>query len=105
MFAVRLLELLAGFLLLIAMYWSPTMIAFGRRTRDWVPIAIINTLAGWTIVGWLIAFAWSLMARATAVDAGEAVSTPKPRESWAALAARWSSAVAARWSSARLVRG
>ena len=63
MFLVRISEFLVGFFLLLCMYWSPTMIAFGRRTRRLGALAALNTLLGWTIIGWLIAFLWSVAAK------------------------------------------
>jgi hypothetical protein len=65
---VRVLELLAGSLLLIAMYWAPTLVAFGRRAEHWIFIAILNSLLGWTIVGWLAALLWSVLAAADQQD-------------------------------------
>lgn len=63
MVLVRILELIAGFLLLIAMYWSPTLVAFGRQARHWMIIALFNSLFGWTIIGWLAALIWSIAAK------------------------------------------
>lgn len=64
MILVRLFGLLVVLTLLVAMYWSPTLVAFGRRARHRAVIAGLNTLFGWTIVGWLALLAWALAAHA-----------------------------------------
>lgn len=60
---IRILELIAGSLLLIAMYWAPTLVAFGRRAQYCVIIVLLNTLLGWTVIGWLAALIWSVLAK------------------------------------------
>lgn len=62
-FAFRLLELVISFAVLLIMYWSPTSVAYGRRARHWVDIALLNTLGGWTVIGWIVAMIWSLVAK------------------------------------------
>jgi Superinfection immunity protein len=42
---------------IIAAYWLPTIIAARRHTTRLAQIAIINGLAGWTFIGWIIALA------------------------------------------------
>jgi hypothetical protein len=84
---VRILELLAGLFLLALMYWSPTLIAFGRRARNWPAIAVVNSLTGWTLVGWLIALGWSIGAAPATAATGMAVERPRwPKFSWALFA-------------------
>lgn len=63
MVLVRILGLLAGILLLIAMYWAPSLVAFGRRAQHWTIIVLLNSLLGWTIIGWLAALAWSILVK------------------------------------------
>jgi len=41
-------------------YFIPTMIASWRNHRHLGPICAINTLLGWSILGWAAALAWSL---------------------------------------------
>src|SRR5690348_15911335 len=86
MVLVRIAEVLVGFFVLLWMYWSPTMIAFGRRARPVAAIATLNTLAGWTIIGWLIAFVWSLAAPAeTGTSPALAVERQPVTTRWTAI--------------------
>lgn len=41
-------------------YFIPTIVAAARRHSNLMMIGLINLLAGWTIVGWFVAFLWSL---------------------------------------------
>ena len=40
-------------------YLAPSYIALRRGHHQLGPIAIINFFLGWTIVGWILTFAWS----------------------------------------------
>jgi hypothetical protein len=58
---------LTGILLLLAFtvggaafYFLPTIIAVVRKHRSVMAIALINTFAGWTFVGWVWPLIWSL---------------------------------------------
>lgn len=55
--------------LLLVAYFVPTYIAFGRKHPQKVPILVLNTLAGWTLVGWIGAMIWSLMPTQTPATA------------------------------------
>lgn len=41
-------------------YFAPTMVAYVRRHRHIFWIFMVNLLGGFTMIGWLIAFFWSL---------------------------------------------
>jgi hypothetical protein len=43
-------------LLLVGMYWLPTLVAAIRRSPDTVGIAVLN-LFGFTVIAWVVAFA------------------------------------------------
>lgn len=45
--------------LLFIGYFLPAVIAMFRGHRNLGPIIIINVFFGWTLVGWVGAFAWS----------------------------------------------
>jgi len=45
-------------ILLIALYFLPTIIAY-RRDNNFISIFLLNLFLGWTILGWLIALIWS----------------------------------------------
>ena len=52
LFVLLFLFFVAGFF-----YFIPTIIAF--RKRDVLAIFVLNVLAGWTFVGWVIALVWA----------------------------------------------
>jgi hypothetical protein len=60
--------ILLAILLLVAMYLSPTMIAVGREARWAWAIAALNFFLGWTLIGWIAAFIWSLLATSQQVQ-------------------------------------
>jgi len=47
-------------LIMICLYFLPTIIASHRRHHHFWAIALINFFFGVTFIGWLIAFIWSL---------------------------------------------
>ena len=47
-----------GFLVfLLGAYFIPTAVAFSRDARSRWLVAALNTLLGWTLVGWIVALA------------------------------------------------
>ncbi len=48
-----------GLILLIIIYFVPTIVAIVRRARNVTGILLLNILGGWTFVGWIIALVWS----------------------------------------------
>lgn len=55
---------------LLAIYFLPTIIAVCQSHRNMVSIAVVNFFLGWTMVGWVVAVAWSL--------SNASVSKPEP---------------------------
>jgi len=50
-----------GFLLfLLGAYFIPTAVAFSRDARTRWLVAVMNTLLGWTLVGWIVALALAI---------------------------------------------
>jgi hypothetical protein len=47
-------------LLSILLYFIPTVIAGLRGARHQVAILALNTLFGWTFIGWAAALVWAL---------------------------------------------
>jgi hypothetical protein len=41
---------------IIVFYFSPSITAHQRHTRNKSQVTILNVLLGWTILGWIIAF-------------------------------------------------
>lgn len=56
---ITVLIVIATFLLL---YFLPAGIAYCRNHRNFAAILGLNALGGWTGLGWLVAFVWSLTA-------------------------------------------
>ncbi len=72
-------------LLLITMYWLPTIVAAVRHSPNAVAVAVLNFFLGWTIFGWIIALIWALAAKPLPpqvvihVDGGSATISSNPR--------------------------
>jgi len=45
---------------LIGLYFLPSFVALVRRAKSVTIIVFLNFVFGWTIIGWLIALAWSM---------------------------------------------
>jgi Superinfection immunity protein len=54
---IALLAMIALVLIVLAMYWLPSIIGYYRRTPDIFSVVVTNALLGWTVVGWLVAMA------------------------------------------------
>ncbi len=46
-------------LLLMAMYFIPTFVAYYRHKDDIMAILMLNLFLGWTLVGWVVALVWA----------------------------------------------
>jgi hypothetical protein len=47
-------------LILIGMYFVPTIVAFFRHVPNVIQIAVLNFFLGWSVIGWIIALIWAL---------------------------------------------
>jgi hypothetical protein len=54
-------------LLCLIIYMLPTLIAYARDVPSRQTITVINIVFGWTLIGWLIAFLWAMLAE-TSID-------------------------------------
>ncbi len=54
------LELLLA-VLIFAVYFLPTLIAFLRQHKNKLAIFLLNLLLGWTVLGWVVSLVWSVM--------------------------------------------
>jgi ABC-type transport system involved in cytochrome c biogenesis permease component len=45
---------------LFLFYIAPLIISLSRNHKNKVAISALTILTGWTVLGWLIAFIWSL---------------------------------------------
>ena len=62
------LSYLALLLVIVALYFLPTIIASIRGKRNGCAIFVLNLLLGWTFVGWVIALVWSIAYEAVDED-------------------------------------
>ena len=53
-----------GLILLIfsPVYFVPTIVAIVRHAKQKLGIILLNILAGWTFIGWIIALIWAATA-------------------------------------------
>lgn len=42
-------------------YFVPAIIAYSRKTKKKKNIMLLNVLLGWSIIGWIGAFIWSII--------------------------------------------
>jgi hypothetical protein len=49
-----------GVLILLAMYFIPTIVGAIRKVPNIGSIAVVNFFLGWTFVGWVVALAMSV---------------------------------------------
>ena len=43
----------------LGLYFLPIIVAAVRRKKNMLGIVLLNVLAGWTLIGWIIALVWS----------------------------------------------
>src|SRR5262245_57045087 len=46
-------------LITIAVYFLPFFVAYARRHPQQLAITVLNIVAGWTLVGWVVALVWA----------------------------------------------
>jgi hypothetical protein len=57
---LSLVELLV-IILIFAFYFLPTLVAFLKQHKNKLAIFLLNLLLGWTVLGWVVTFVWSVM--------------------------------------------
>ncbi|MDP3651067.1 MAG: superinfection immunity protein [Rhodoferax sp.] len=55
-----------------ALYLLPTYEAWKREQPNLTPIALVNVLLGWTLVGWVIAISWACKKQGSPTEAAAA---------------------------------
>lgn len=73
-------KLIAGSFFIAAplLYFLPLIEAKLRRRPNFTSIAIVNTLLGWTFVGWVVALAWACSNRPDVKDPQSGTPSPVP---------------------------
>ncbi|MBR1617148.1 superinfection immunity protein [bacterium] len=60
LFLLMLVFLVSWFFMSIIVYFTPSIIAGIRKHEELGKIIAVNLLLGWTVIGWIGAFIWSL---------------------------------------------
>jgi hypothetical protein len=47
--------------ILLALYFTPSIIAHNRNHRQFTAIFLLNLITGWTFIGWVAALIWSVI--------------------------------------------
>ena len=50
-----------GFIISLAIYFLPTIIAVARHHRNTLAIFLIDLFLGWTFIGWIVVLIWSFL--------------------------------------------
>ena len=48
---------------MVGLYFLPGLIAYFRSHDNTVAIMMLNLFLGWTLIGWVAALVWSLLAK------------------------------------------
>lgn len=48
-----------AFMCAVAMYFLPAIVAHQRRHNSSGAILLVNLFLGWSIIGWIVCFAWA----------------------------------------------
>ncbi len=48
------------FLIMCALYFVPSLIAFGRKVPNAGSVLVVNIFLGWSLIGWVIALAMAV---------------------------------------------
>jgi len=56
-------------ILIVIIYMLPTVIAIARDIPQRKAVAVVNIIFGWTLIGWIGAFIWALMAETAPEEA------------------------------------
>lgn len=49
-----------GPVIFLGMYFLPSIVGFVRKRDNLTAIAVLNTLLGWTLIGWVVSLVWAL---------------------------------------------
>lgn len=52
---------LAFIILIVVLYFLPSLIAYSRRHKNIQAIFALNFLLGWTVLGWVGSLVWSVI--------------------------------------------
>jgi|SRR5665213_299458 len=64
-----------GDVLILALYFAPSIIAISRKSSNVGSISLLNLLLGWTVVGWVMALVKAVKSTTPKVRSTVALST------------------------------
>ena len=67
-----------GVIVLVVLYFAPTIVAAVTHSRNILPVVVIDTLLGWTLIGWIAAWVLCFTGRQQQPAAGYAWPTQMP---------------------------
>ena len=53
---------IVGLIVFLAIYFIPTIVAYNRDHHNKTAIIVLNIVAGWLLIGWIVALIWSCTA-------------------------------------------
>lgn len=56
--------------IVVALYFLPLIIAAWRNMPNAVAISVLNVVAGWTFVGWVVVLVWSCLDKPMTKEGG-----------------------------------
>ncbi len=65
---IALLATVVLILVVLGLYWLPSIIGYFRHVPALIPVVVTNALLGWTIIGWFISLAMALRPRGARSD-------------------------------------
>lgn len=57
---IALLVMLALILIVLGMYWLPSIVGYFRHVPHIFSVVVTNALLGWTVIGWLVSLLMAL---------------------------------------------
>ena len=66
-------------ILLVLLYFLPAIVGVWRQKRNATAIFVLNLLAGWTVIGWIVAMVWSVAYESPDYDEVEIREVPRAR--------------------------
>lgn len=64
-----------GLIIIIPLYFLPTIIAFSRKVTNVGSVLVINFFLGWSVIGWIVALAMAVKSKTPQVVV---VTSPMP---------------------------
>jgi Superinfection immunity protein len=63
---IAIIATLTLIVLVLGMYWLPSIVGYFRHVPSLVTVVVTNALLGWTVIGWLVSLSMALRVRDSA---------------------------------------